>query len=140
MSSDKNSDKNSDFETRRIVLAARPEGKAAREHFRIETAPVAAPGQNQMLVETLYLSLDPYMRSRMDDRKSYSPPTAVGAVMEGESIAKVLQSNLAGYQPGDLVLARTGWQTHSLSDGERVQKIDTALAPLTTRLGVLGMP
>ena len=135
-----NDNSKSDVQTRRIVLASRPEGKAGLEHFRIETAPVAPPGRNQMLVETLYLSLDPYMRSRMDDRKSYSPPTAIDAVMEGESIARVLVSNLPDYRPGDLVLARTGWQTHSVSNGDRVQKIDPSLAPLTTRLGVLGMP
>ena len=124
----------------RIVLAARPQGKVKPDDLRREAFPIPVPGPGQMLLRTQYLSLDPYMRSRMDDRKSYSPPTAIGAVMEGESVAEVMVSHRADYAAGDIVLARTGWQTHSLSDAKTLRRLDPVLAPVTTGLGVLGMP
>jgi NADPH-dependent curcumin reductase CurA len=124
----------------RIVLAKRPVGKATDADFRLEQFPVPEPSPEQLLLRTLYLSLDPYMRARMDDAKSYAAPTAIGAVMEGESVAQVLVSNRADYQPGELVLAKTGWQTHAVSSGEKLRRVETAAAPVTTALGVLGMP
>src|SRR5262249_50874948 len=87
-----------------------------------------------------YLSLDPYMRGRMDDRKSYAKPVPVGGVMEGESVATVIASLHPGYSEGDIVLARTGWRTHALWDRGDLRKLDPAVAPVTTGLGVLGMP
>jgi NADPH-dependent curcumin reductase CurA len=92
------------------------------------------------LLEVQYLSLDPYMRGRMDDRKSYAKPTPLGGVMEGESVAVVIASKLPAYSEGDIVLARTGWCTHALSDRADLRKLDPAVAPVTTGLGVLGMP
>ena len=80
------------------------------------------------------------MRGRMDDRKSYATPVAVGAVMTGETVSEVVQSNHPDYAVGDIVLARTGWATHTSSDGEGLRKLDPSLAPITTGLGVLGMP
>jgi NADPH-dependent curcumin reductase len=127
-------------QARRIVLAARPKGRPAPSNFRLESVDVPTLGPGQILLRTLYLSLDPYMRGRMDDRKSYAKPVALGDVMGGESVAEVVSSDRPGYAPGDIVLAPTGWQTHSVSDGEGLRKLDPALAPVTTGLGVLGMP
>ena len=124
----------------RIVLAARPKGKAAASDFRLETIEIPTAGAGLLLLRTLYLSLDPYMRGRMDDRKSYAKPVALGEVMGGESVAEVIASDRPEYAPGDIVLAHTGWQTHSLSNGEGLRKLNPALAPVTTGLGVLGMP
>jgi NADPH-dependent curcumin reductase CurA len=88
----------------------------------------------------LYLSLDPYMRGRMDDAKSYARSVGVGEVMTGESVCEVLASDRSGYSAGDIVLAHTGWRTHAAWDGPATRKLDPKLAPITTGLGVLGMP
>ncbi len=125
---------------RQIALAARPRGRVQLSDFRLEETPIPAPGPRQILLQVQYLSLDPYMRGRMDDRKSYAPALKLGEVMTGESVATVLASNHPDYAEGDTVLAFTGWRTHALSDGARLHKLDPALAPVTTRLGVLGMP
>ena len=130
-----------DTKPNRIVLAARPQGGVQPGDFRLEEAEMPKPGPGEMLLKVKYLSLDPYMRGRMDDRKSYAASAELGAVMPGESIAEVLESKHPGYSAGDIVLAQTGWQTHAISDGSaRTRKVDPALAPVTTRLGVLGMP
>lgn len=100
--------------------------------------PVAPPGG--VLLRGLYLSLDPYMRGRMDDRESYAAPVALGAVMIGEAISEVVQSNHPDYAVGNLVMGRTGWATHAASNGDGLQKLDPALKPVSARLGVLGMP
>ena len=125
---------------RQIVLAARPKGKPRLTDFRLEETQIPAPGAGQVLLEVQYLSLDPYMRGRMDDRKSYATPTPLGAVMPGESVAKVVASHHPAYSEGDIVLAQTGWRTHALSDRTEMRKLDPAIAPVTTALGVLGMP
>lgn len=124
----------------RIVLAARPNGKPIDTDFRIEKLPIPQPGANELLLQTRYLSLDPYMRGRMDDKKSYASPLQIGDVMTGESVAEVILSNIPDFSVGDLVLANTGWQTHYLSNGKELRKIDPNAAPVTMRLGVLGMP
>src|SRR5437016_7093835 len=123
-------------DARRIVLAARPKGKAVASDFRLETIGIPAPAAGQLLLRTLYLSLDPYMRGRMDDRKSYAKPVAVGEVMSGESVCEVVASDRPGYAAGDIVLAPTGWRTHAASDGAGSRKLDPALAPITTGLGL----
>jgi NADPH-dependent curcumin reductase len=125
---------------RQIVLAARPQGKPRLTDFRLEETQIPAPDAGQVLLVVQYLSLDPYMRGRMDDRKSYAAPTTFGAVMPGESVAKVVASHHPGYSEGDVVLAPTGWRTHALSDRADMRKLDPAVAPVTTGLGVLGMP
>ena len=89
-----------------------------------------------LLLRGLYLSLDPYMRGRMDDRKSYARPVAIGEVMAGETVSEVLESNHPAYAVGDIVLARTGWTTHATSDGAGLRKVDPTIAPITTGLGV----
>ncbi|MBV8285386.1 MAG: NADP-dependent oxidoreductase, partial [Hyphomicrobiales bacterium] len=93
-----------------------------------------------LLLRVLYLSLDPYMRGRMDDRKSYAKPVGLGEVMTGESVCEVIASDQAGYAVGDVVLAHTGWRTHAASAGAALRKLNPAVAPITTGLGVLGMP
>jgi NADPH-dependent curcumin reductase CurA len=125
---------------RQIVLAARPQGKPRLTDFRLEETAIPTPGPGQFLMRVQYLSLDPYMRGRMDDRESYAPPTPLGGVMPGESVAAVVASHHLGYSEGDIVLAHTGWRTHALSDRADLRKIDPAVAPVTTGLGVLGMP
>jgi NADPH-dependent curcumin reductase CurA len=123
-----------------IVLASRPQGRPRPADFRLEqvAAPVMPAGG--VVLRTLYLSLDPYMRGRMEDRKSYARPTAVGDVMSGESVAEIIASDHPEHAVGDVVAAQTGWRTHAVSDGSGLRKLDPALAPLTTGLGVLGMP
>jgi NADPH-dependent curcumin reductase len=125
---------------RQIVLAARPHGKPQLTDFRLEETAIPTPRAGQVLLRVQYLSLDPYMRGRMDDRKSYAQPVPLGGVMEGESVATVITSHHPGYSEGDIVLAQTGWRTHALSDRADLRKLDPAVAPVTTGLGVLGMP
>src|SRR4051812_24179 len=128
------------LKNRQVLLASRPEGEPTPENFRLVKAEVRRPGPSQMLLRTVYLSLDPYMRGRMNAGPSYAKPVEVGEVMEGRAVCEVIKSNITGYQAGDLVVAATGWQEYALSDGSGVQKIDPALRPISCVLGVLGMP
>jgi NADPH-dependent curcumin reductase len=125
---------------RRIVLAARPNGKPQPTDFRVEETSIPTPSSGQILLGVQYLSLDPYMRGRMDDRKSYAEPLQIGDVMTGEAVARVLISNRPDYSVGDIILAQTGWRTHVVSDVPGLRKLDSSAAPVTTALGVLGMP
>ena len=125
---------------KQIVLASRPKGLPTRDNFRLEEVPMSELPQGGLLLRVLYLSLDPYMRGRMDDRKSYAKPVGVGEVMTGESVCEVIASDQAGYAVGDIVLAYTGWRTHAASAGAALRKLNPAVAPITTGLGVLGMP
>jgi NADPH-dependent curcumin reductase len=125
---------------KRIVLASRPVGDPKSSDFRIEDCPLPAPGEGQVLLRTIWLSLDPYMRGRMSDAPSYAAPVPIGGVMEGGTVSEVMASNNAGFAKGDIVLARAGWQTHALSDGKGLAKIDPKLGPISTAVGVLGMP
>src|SRR6266550_3153711 len=125
---------------RQIVLAARPQGRPKPSDFRLEETEILMPSAGQVLLRVQYLSLDPYMRGRMDDRKWYAKPVPLDGVMEGESVATVIASRHPGYSEGDIVLAQTGWRTHALSDRADLRKLDPAVAPVTTGLGVLGMP
>jgi NADPH-dependent curcumin reductase CurA len=123
-----------------IVLAARPDGKPKPSDFRMEEFTPGQPAKGEMLLQVQYLSLDPYMRGRMNEGKSYVPPLKLGGVMDGETIATVVISKNPLFQEGDIVAAPTGWCTHALSDGANVRKIDPGLVPVTMALGVLGMP
>ncbi len=126
---------------RRVVLAARPKGEPKNEDFRFEEAPVPSPGDGQVLVRTLYLSLDPYMRGRMNDAKSYAAPTEIGQVMPGSAVAEVVESKAAGFETGDVVATgNTGWQEYAVVPSSGVWKVDASLAPPPAYLGVLGMP
>lgn len=125
---------------RQILLASRPHGEPTLDNFKLVEDAVPDPGPGQMLLRTIYLSLDPYMRGRMNAGASYARPVEVGEVMEGRSVCEVAKSNIPGYQAGDIVVAGTGWQDYALSDGKGVQKIDITLGPISYALGVLGMP
>ena len=123
-----------------IVLASRPAGAPVVENFRLETRSMPVPSEGQILVRARYLSLDPYMRGRMSAAKSYAKPVEIGEPMEGETVGEVVESRHPDYRPGDLVQARSGWRTHAAIGVEGVRRVDPALAPITTALGVLGMP
>jgi NADPH-dependent curcumin reductase len=125
---------------KQIVLASRPKGPPTAENFRLEEVPMPALPPGGLLLRVLYLSLDPYMRGRMDDAKSYAKPVGVGEVMTGESVCEVVASDRADYAAGDIVLAHTGWRTHATWSGPALRKLDPKEAPVTTGLGVLGMP
>jgi NADPH-dependent curcumin reductase CurA len=109
---------------RQIVLAARPQGRVQLSDFRVEETTLPVPGAGQILLAVQYLSLDPYMRGRMDDRKSYAKPVQIGEVMVGESVATVIASNRSAYAVGDTVVAQTGWRTHWLSEGKGLRKLN----------------
>src|SRR3954469_10600360 len=125
---------------RRIVLASRPVGEPKASDFRLEEYPVPQPGPGELLLKTKWLSLDPYMRGRMSDAPSYAKPVGIGEVMEGGTVNEVVASNNDSFKPGEIVLGHTGWQTHALSNGAGLRKLDPKLAPVSSALGVLGMP
>ncbi|MGJ4950213.1 NADP-dependent oxidoreductase [Bradyrhizobium sp. HKCCYLS20291] len=127
-------------QAKRIVLAARPVGEPKPSDFRLEDYAIPTPGAGEVLLRTIWLSLDPYMRGRMSDGPSYAQPVPVGGVMEAGTVCEVAASNNPGFKPGDIVLARAGWQTHAISDGKGLAKVDPSLAPISTAVGVLGMP
>ncbi|HTJ25720.1 MAG TPA: NADP-dependent oxidoreductase [Candidatus Limnocylindria bacterium] len=127
-------------QNRRIVLAGRPQGAPEPSHFRLESAPVPEPGEGQALLRTLYLSLDPYMRGRMSDRPSYRPPVALGEVMVGGTVSRVVASRHDGFAVGDVVLGFDGWQEYALSDGSGLTKLAPEMTHPSHALGVLGMP
>src|SRR5262245_52950040 len=124
----------------RIVLASRPVGEPKPENFRLEQIEVPKPGPGQLMLRTIWLSLDPYMRGRMSDAASYAPPVRIGDVMEGGTVSQVVASGVDGFDVGDIVVCRAGWQTHFVSDGRGLRKVDPKVAPISTALGVLGMP
>jgi NADPH-dependent curcumin reductase CurA len=125
---------------RQITLAARPTGLPKETDFRLVELPIPAPGTDQFLARSLYLSVDPYMRGRMNDRASYAPPAKLGEVMVGAVVGKVMQSKNARFPEGAIVEGRFGWQEYAVSDGHDARIIDPAIAPISTALGVLGMP
>ncbi|MFI5539713.1 NADP-dependent oxidoreductase [Nocardia sp. NPDC051900] len=127
-------------ESTRIVLASRPVGAPTEENFRTETAELPAPGEGEVLLRTLYLSLDPYMRGRMSSAKSYADPVEIGAVMVGATVAEVVESRDPSLTKGDVVLAYSGWQSHDVVPARGVRKLDPGKVPVSTALGVLGMP
>lgn len=125
---------------RQITLAARPVGYPKLSDFKLIESPMPQPDDGQILVRALYLSVDPYMRGRMNARRSYAAPVELGKVMTGEIAGKVVQSRHPDFKTGDAVAGRLGWQEYAVADGREVRKVDTASAPLSTALGVLGMP
>jgi NADPH-dependent curcumin reductase CurA len=123
-----------------ILLASRPVGRPSPDNFEFVHTPIPSPGEGQVLLKIWYLSLDPYMRGRMSAAKSYAASVEIGQVMEGGTVAEVLESRHPDYAAGDMVLSYSGWQAHALSDGTDLRKLDSQQAPVTTALGVLGMP
>jgi NADPH-dependent curcumin reductase CurA len=125
---------------RRIVLHSRPVGAPVAENFRLERIAVPALSAGQVLLRTLYLSLDPYMRGRMSDAPSYASPVAIGDVMVGGTVSRIDGSRHPDYRAGDMVLGYSGWQDYALSDGTGLTKLDANMAQPSLVLGVLGMP
>ncbi len=125
---------------RRIVLARRPQGEPLETDFRLETEVVPRVGPGQILLRTVYLSLDPYMRGRMSDAPSYARPVELGAVMVGGTVCRVAASQHPDYAVGEWVLAQSGWQDYALSDGRGLFRLGSAARHPSYALGVLGMP
>ncbi|HET7203580.1 MAG TPA: NADP-dependent oxidoreductase [Steroidobacteraceae bacterium] len=125
----------------RIVLASRPQGgPVSPTHFRLEQVPLPTAGPGQILVHNHYLSLDPYMRGRMEDMKSYAAPQPIGETMVGGTVGVVEASQHPGFKPGDAVVGYLGWAEYGLSDGKMLNKVDTTHVPLSAYLGPVGMP
>jgi len=125
---------------RQIVLKRRPVGAPAAEDFAIVEGAVPEPGDGEVLARALWLSLDPYMRGRMSDRKSYAPSVALGAVMVARTVSRVIDSRDSGFAPGEIVLGPGGWQDYAVLPAASLRKLDPDAAPVSTALGVLGMP
>ena len=123
-----------------IRLAARPVGEPDDSCFETTTEQLPELEDGQVLLRTVYLSLDPYMRGRMSAAKSYAAPVEVGDVMVGGTVCEVVESRDPSLSPGDVVLSYSGWQTHSVADARGVRRLDPQAAPISTALGVLGMP
>ncbi|MBL0141256.1 MAG: NADP-dependent oxidoreductase [Betaproteobacteria bacterium] len=124
----------------RIVLAARPAGWVEASHFRLEEAPVPAPGEGELLIRVKWLSLDPYMRGRMNEGKSYAARVELGDVMVGGTVGEVVSSRNPKFAAGDLVLGIQGWQRYAISNGQGLMKVPDPRLPETVWLGAAGMP
>ncbi|MEP9365143.1 NADP-dependent oxidoreductase [Nocardioides sp. CN2-186] len=126
--------------SREIHLASRPSGWPTAENFRTVDTELADPGPGEVLVRNTFVSVDPYMRGRMNDVKSYVPPFALDAPMDGGAVGEVVASGDERFQPGDTVLHQAGWRTHALLPAGEVRTVDTTAVPASAYLGVLGMP
>lgn len=124
----------------RIVLASRPVGAPTKQDFRLETVTQPQPGEGEVLLRTIYLSLDPYMRGRMSDAKSYADPVALNAVMVGGTVCQVEVSHHPDFAVGEWVLAYTGWQRYAISNGDGLLKLDAQPTHPSFALGIMGMP
>jgi NADPH-dependent curcumin reductase len=123
-----------------FVLASRPKGAPTHANFRLVESEAAEPVEGQVLVRHLFMSVDPYMRGRMDDSKSYAAPQQIDAIMGGRTIGEVVVSKNPRFKVGDHVVGMGGWQLYSLSDGQGLMKVDGSKIPLSAYLGVVGMP
>jgi NADPH-dependent curcumin reductase len=123
-----------------VRLARRPEGEPGDDCFAFTHDEVPSPADGQLLLRIVYLSLDPYMRGRMSAAKSYADPVEVGDVLVGGTVCVVEESRHPDYAVGDVVLSYSGWRTHALSDGSGLRRLDPSVVPVSTALGVLGMP
>jgi hypothetical protein len=124
----------------RIVLASRPQGRVTPENFRLERVPLPEPGAGQLRMRVHYLSLDPYMRGRMEETKSYAESQRLGETMIGGTVGAVDASNHPDYAVGDTVVGMAGWQEFGLSDGSMLMKVDSRVVPMSAYLGPVGMP
>ncbi len=123
-----------------VLLASRPQGAVEESHFRIVETDIPKAGDNEFVVRAHYLSLDPYMRGRMDNEKSYAAKAEVGAVMVGTAVGEVIESRHEKFTVGGYVETRTGWQEYGVSNGGGVRKLDPNYVPLSAYLGAVGMP
>lgn len=125
---------------KQILLASRPTGFPEESDFQLVETPLPSPADDEFLVGMSYLSVDPYMRGRMNAERSYADPVQIGEVMTGGAVGKVLESKNSRFAVGDYVVGQFGWQQYAVSNGTGVRKVDPAVAPISTSLGVLGMP
>ena len=125
---------------RQVVLAARPVGYPQEQDFQVRDAPMPALGERQVLVRNLWLSLDPYQRGRMSDAPSYTPSAEIGDVMTGGTVGRIVASNSGDFATGEIVQGQLGWQDYAVSNGSNLRKLDPSQAPVSTALGILGMP
>ncbi len=125
---------------RQFRLAARPVGMPKESDFALVDSPLPAPEEGHLLVKSVYISVDPYMRGRISGVKSYVAPIDVGYTITGGSVGQVVESRNAEFAPGDFVLGQWGWQEYAVSDGKGLRKLNPQLAPVSTALGILGMP
>lgn len=123
-----------------ILMTSRPVGEVGEDNFNLVETDMPAISEGQILCKTLYLSLDPYMRGRMSDAKSYADPVEVGDVMCGETVSEVIESRHPNISVGDIVTSFNGWQNYAAIDGDAVRKINPSHGPISTGVGVLGMP
>jgi NADPH-dependent curcumin reductase CurA len=130
----------SEATNKQIRLASRPSGWVAAENFTLTEEALPEPGAGQLLVRNIFMSVDPYMRGRMNDTKSYVPPFQVGEVLQAGVVGQVHASNNADYAEGDYVVGMLGWENYSLNDGAQLRKIEAGAVPLSYHLGILGMP
>ena len=126
--------------SREIHLKSRPIGLPTEENFELVETAVPEPGAGQMLIQNIYMSVDPYMRGRMIDRKSYVPPFQIGEVLSGGNVGRVIQSNHDEFPVGQHVMGMEGWREYYISSGEDQRPVSPALAPIQAYLGALGMP
>ena len=124
----------------RVLLKSRPVGFPTEDDFQIVESSIPEPEEGEIVVKVEWLSLDPYMRGRMNDAKSYASPVEIGEVMVGGAAGRVVHSRSPAFSVGDSVEGRLGWQSYALSDGAGVRKFDESLGPLQTSIGILGMP
>src|SRR6478735_6455574 len=123
-----------------IRLKSRPAGEPTPDNFEAADGPVPEPGDGEVLRRTIYLSLDPYMRGRMSDAASYATPVKIGDVMGGHTVSEVVESRNPAFKAGDFVVGYDGWQAYGMSNGKELRKLDPKAVPISTALGVLGMP
>jgi len=123
-----------------IRLKSRPAGEPTADNFELAEAPEPTPGDGEVLRRTIYLSLDPYMRGRMSDAASYATPVEIGGVMGGHTVSEVIESRNPGFKKGEFVIGYDGWQAYGVSNGKELRKLDPAAVPISTAIGVLGMP
>lgn len=128
------------MKNKQVLLAARPHGAVEENHFRIVESEIPQAGEGEFVVRAHYLSLDPYMRGRMDDAKSYAAKAEVGRVMVGTAVGEIIDSRNEKYKAGEFVETRTGWQEYGVSNGGGVRKLDPDYVPLPAYLGAVGMP
>lgn len=125
---------------RRITLKSRPDGYPQPSDFELVEEPIPQPQEGEVLVKAIWLSLDPYMRGRMNDVQSYAPSVQLGSVIVGGVVGRVVESRTPAFAAGDLVEGPLGWQQYATSDGRNLRRVDAGLGPLSTALGILGMP
>jgi NADPH-dependent curcumin reductase CurA len=128
------------MQNKEIRLASRPTGMPTLEHFRVIDAGVPQPSDGEVLVRTLYISVDPYLRGRMREGRSYVPPFQIDEVISSGVVGEVIESRSPAFQPGDIVTGMLGWRLYSVAKANELRKVNPDIAPVTTALGILGMP